>query len=348
MSAVAPLKIRSRVDDRSAPDYARALLNILDDFAAEKIQSRDMQSAMLNILDDSSAEHEHFRDTQRAVLNILEDFGGERQRSEDTQKAVLNILADFTEEKTHLEEMKRAVLNILEDLAQEKEQLEHSRMEVLRSEQAVRLSLREKETLLKEVHHRVKNNLQVIASLLRLQSRYLQDDASRAMFQESQNRVHSISLVHEMLYQAPDLAQVEFANYLLTLTKNLSESWSASVGSVDIEVAAIGVLLAVDIAIPCGLIVNELVTNALKHAFPDGRPGSIRVSAAWQPDGLLQLAVQDNGIGLRENLDVRRAGSLGLELVATLTRQLRAKSVVKRDGGTTFEISFRVSGDSNR
>jgi two-component sensor histidine kinase len=333
--------------DRSGPDYARALLNILDDFAEEKAQSRDTQSAVLNILDDSAAEHERFRDTQRAVLNILEDFGEERQRSDGTQKAMLNILSDFTDEKSHLEEMKSAVLNILEDLALEKEQVEQSRMEVLRSEQAIRLSLREKETLLKEVHHRVKNNLQVIASLLRLQSRYLLDEESRSMFQESQNRVHSISLVHEMLYQAADLSRVEFSDYLVTLTRNLAENWSTTVGSVEIAVEAPGVQLSVDTAIPCGLIVNELVTNALKHAFPEGRSGphSIRVSAAWEPNGWLRLCVRDNGVGIPENLNLRRPGSLGLELVSTLTRQLRGKSEVRREAGTTFEICFQVAGD---
>jgi two-component sensor histidine kinase len=284
-------------------------------------------------------------DYNRALLNILEDAAAEKELSRDTQSAVLNILEDAAEEKIRLEEMKSAVLNILEDLALEKEHLEQSRMEVFRSEQAIRLSLREKETLLKEVHHRVKNNLQVIASLLRLQARHLRDDQSRAMFQESQNRVHSISLVHEMLYRAADLARVDFDDYLKTLTKNLADGWPEGAGSIEIAVEASGVQLAVDTAIPCGLIVNELVTNSLKHAFPDGRSGSIRVRARWGPADWLTLSVQDNGIGLPENLDVRRSGSLGLDLVSTLTRQLRAKSEIKREAGTTFEICFQVRGN---
>ena len=294
----------------------------------------DYARALLNILDDSASEQERLRDTQSAVLNILDDFAEEKSRLEGTQKALLNIMDDFAEEKNHLEDMKSAVLNILEDLGVEKSRLEHT-------EQALRSSLREKETLLKEIHHRVKNNLQVIASLLRLQSRYLQDDHSRMMFEESQNRVHSISLVHEMLYQAADLARVDFASYLNTLTTHLLEGWRGASGSISININAPGILLAVDTAIPCGLIVNELVTNSLKHAFPGAKDGLIRIGVEREAAGILRLLVQDNGIGLPRDLNFRRSGSLGLELVNTLVRQLRGTLDVKR-APATFEIFFKL------
>ena len=304
-----------------ALDFSRALLNILDDTASEQIQLRDTQSAVLNILEDSAFEREHFRDSQAAVLNILEDF---------------------TEEKRHLEDMKRAVLNILEDLGSERDKLREAQFGLLRSEQAILTSLREKETLLKEVHHRVKNNLQVIASLLRLQAGYLSDPQARAMFEESQNRVHSISLVHEMLYRAGDLARVDFGDYLRTLTSHMADGWSSSGRLVQVSVEAAGVHLPVDTAIPCGLIVNELITNAFKHAFPGGRSGSIRVRAVHQPRGRLAVVVQDDGIGMPEDLNLTRAGSLGLDLVNTLIRQLRATVEIRRSGGTTFEIQFQA------
>ncbi len=286
-------------------------------------------------------------DYARAVLNILEDSASDRERLQHTQSAVLNILEDAAEEKSHLEEMKKAVLNILEDLAIEKNQLQQTQQEVVKSAEAIRLSLREKETLLKEIHHRVKNNLQVIVSLLRLQSRRLPDEQSRRMFDDSQNRVHSISLVHEMLYRSGNLARVDFNDYLRTLVRSLLDGWKGTADAINITVNASGVQLAVDTAIPCGLIVNELVTNALKHAFPQGRAGTIQVEAIMDSSRWLKLTIQDDGVGIRENLDLRRAGSLGLELVATLVRQLHAKIDMRRGSGTAFEISFQAEGIEN-
>jgi two-component sensor histidine kinase len=299
--------------------------------------------ALLNILEDSASEQSQLRDAQRAVLNILEDSASEKEPFHDSQRAVLNILEDFSEEKARLEQMKTAVLNILEDLGVEKGRLEQTQREVLKSEEAIRASLREKETLLKEIHHRVKNNLQVIISLLRLQGRYLKDEQARAMFEESQNRVHSISLVHEKLYRAGDLSRVDFCDYLLSLTRGLMDGWKGTGVPVSIAVEAAGVQLTVDNAIPCGLIVTELVTNALKHAFRSRPLGSIRVAAITEPEGWLNLTVQDDGIGLPENVDFRRSGSLGMELIGSLVRQLGAKLEITRDRGTTFRIRFQLT-----
>jgi len=190
----------------------------------------------------------------------------------------------------------------------------------------------------------VKNNLQVIASLLRLQSRYLKDEQDRAMFEESQNRVHSISLVHEKLYRANDLARIDFYDYLVTLTRGLAEGWSGAGVPVRIVVEATGVQLGVDTAIPCGLIVTELVTNALKHAFPNVASGEIHVAAVADPEGWMDLTVRDNGVGMPENVDFIRSGSLGLELVTSLVRQLGAKAEIQRAGGTSFNFRFQLPG----
>ena len=302
------------------------------------VNALDYGRALLNILEDASSEQLQLRHTQKAMLNILEDSAGEKQPFRDSQRAVLNILEDFSEEKARLEEMKTAVLNILEDLAVEKERLEET-------QKTVRSSLREKVTLLKEIHHRVKNNLQVIVSLLRLQARHLKDEQSRAMFVESQNRVYSISLVHEMLYGAGDLARVDFQAYLLTLTSGLMDGWKGSGASIDLLVEAQGVLLGVDTAIPCGLIVTELVTNSLKYAFPDRTSGRIRVAAAREPVGSMTLTVEDDGVGLAEGLELRRSGSLGLKLVDSLVRQLDAKIEIRRQGGASFVIRCQLPGN---
>lgn len=326
----------------SSPEYGRALLNILEDFAAERDHFRNTQRAIANVLADYAEEKDRLTLVQRAAMNILDDFGAEKMRLEETQKAVLNVLEDFSTEKTELEGTKKAVLNILEDLAQEKSRLEATQEEVLRSEQAIRASLHEKEVLLREVHHRVKNNLQLIASLLNLQARSFGDERSRTMMEESQNRIHSIALVHETLYQSGELARINLGDYLRTLVQYLLESWIGVSGRIRLSVDAAKVELPIDVAIPCGLIVNELVTNALKHAFPYERSGSIGISVISETPGRMKLVVVDDGVGLPEGVDIGRSAGLGLQLVATLIRQLRGSVAVRRHPGTTVELTLQV------
>jgi two-component sensor histidine kinase len=196
--------------------------------------------------------------------------------------------------------------------------------------------------LLKEIHHRIKNNLQVISSLLNLQSRYLPDETSRALLAESQDRVHSIALVHEMLYQSGDLGRIEFSEYLHSLVSHLSDNWTRAVGPVQVSVRATGVRLPVHVAIPCGLIVNELVTNAYKHAFPHGSGGHALIQVEETAPGSIHLVVGDTGIGLRSASGLTSSGSLGLQLVATLARQLGADLEVTGPPGTTFHLRFKV------
>lgn len=201
-------------------------------------------------------------------------------------------------------------------------------------------ALREKEVLLKEVHHRVKNNLQVISSLLSLQGHHLPDESSRAMFLESQARVHSIALVHESLYGARDLSHVDFQHYAEALIQNLMYAHDASSRGIVFRIDANGVRLPVDEAIPCGLIMNELVTNSLKHAFPRGRSGTIRATLQDVGAQNVLFTVSDDGIGLAEK-DLQHSTSLGLELVYTFAEQLRAEVTVEREGGTKFRFEFQ-------
>lgn len=333
----------------SSSDYDRALLNILEDFAAEREQLWSAQRALFNLLEDYAGEKERLTLVQKAAMNILDDFGAEKARLVETQRAVLNVLEDFSTEKVELERTKRAALNILDDLALEKERLEESQRSVLRSERALRESLHEKEVLLREVHHRVKNNLQVIASLLSLQGRYLGDEASRAMLEESQGRIHSIALVHEALYQSGDVARICLGAYLRTLTQHLLDSWGGVSGRVTVQVDVSPLDVPIDAAMPCGLIVNELVTNAFKHAFPGDRAGVVRVSVQPLPPDRTVLAVADDGAGLPETVQLDRSGGLGLELVATLARQLRGTVRVARRAGTTVEVTLPGTlGDDRR
>lgn len=208
-------------------------------------------------------------------------------------------------------------------------------------EEEIRKTLKEKEMLLKEIHHRVKNNLQVISSLLRLQARNTQDRKTQEMFRESQNRIQSMALIHEKLHRSRDLNKIDFAEYIRDLAKDLIHLFRAHSGLVDLEVdAADGVSLGIDAAIPCGLIVNELISNSLKHAFLDGRDGKIRVEIHSHPDREMTMIVSDNGVGFPKDLDFRNTETLGLQLVNSLTAQLGGKIELHVNGGTEFKITF--------
>jgi len=204
------------------------------------------------------------------------------------------------------------------------------------AEERIRASLKEKEVLLKEVHHRVKNNLQIISSLLNLQSKYIKDDQALEMFKESRNRIRSMTLIHEKLYRSKDLANIDVAEYIQNLSSNLFRSYSA--GRISLRTQVDDILLGVDTAIPCGLIINELVSNSLKHAFPD-KQGEILVDL-HRDNGKFTLRVRDNGVGFPEHVDFRNTDSLGLQLVCTLTDQLDGEIELDRAGGTEFRITF--------
>ncbi len=208
------------------------------------------------------------------------------------------------------------------------------------AETALRASLGEKEAMLKEIHHRVKNNLQVISSLLNLQAERIADPTARAVFLESQSRVRAMALVHETLYGSESLARIELPRYLERLCDSLLQTFGGN-ERVTVERAIAPVGLDLDRALPVGLIVSELVSNALKYAFPGGRRGRLRVALAPGGEADLELSVSDDGVGLPPDLDFDRATSLGLYLVRVLTRQLRGTLAVDRTGvGATFTLRF--------
>jgi|SRR5579859_4071419 len=282
-------------------------------------------------------------DHARAVLNILEDYVSDGARIADTQKAVLNILEDANQERQRLQDGQKAVLNILDDLAFEKHRLEKTQDEIVQSEQALRQSLKEREVLLQEVHHRVKNNLQVISSLINMQVRVLEDGASREALVQCQRRVEAIALIHEKLYQSKDYARVPFSEYARGLAENVFRLSGVSPQAVTLEFSVQPVALPVDKAIPCGLILNELITNSLKHAFPNGRKGMVRVSLRMQ-DGCVELEVADDGVGLPRDMDLQQSGSLGLQLIRMLTKQVDAQLRVEGTRGASFRVKIPVEG----
>ncbi|WP_254568728.1 PAS domain S-box protein [Oscillatoria sp. HE19RPO] len=210
------------------------------------------------------------------------------------------------------------------------------------SEEQIKASLNEKEVLLKEIHHRVKNNLQIIHSLLKLQSSYTKDPQTLQMFRDSQNRIRSMALIHELLYRSNNLGSINFSEYINQLTTNLLRAYNITAHSrPEILINVEPIQLGIDTAIPCGLTINELITNAFKYAFIEGSPGTISIDFHKDGPDTYELKISDNGVGLPPDLDFRNTESLGLKLVCNLTRQLDGEVSLDRSQGTCFTIRFQ-------
>jgi len=222
------------------------------------------------------------------------------------------------------------VVLILRDISERKQ-----------AEDQLRKSLKEKEMLLREVHHRVKNNMQVISSLLRLQSAALEDSKAIEIFKECQNRVKSMALIHDKFYRSEDLSNIDFKEYIKEITNSLVHSYGIDAEKISTKTDIEGVSLGINLAISCGLLVNELISNSLKHAFPEGASGEVRISLRPTEKGWVELKVSDNGVGMPKGLDYRRTKSLGLQLVNTLVKdQLGGEIELNIDKGTEFKITF--------
>ncbi len=286
-------------------------------------------------------------------------FGKDVELSEN-HKMILGIIATalsneeerrLAREETEraykdLEATQKASLNIMVDLDRHRSELD--------------ASLQEKEVLLREIHHRVKNNMQIITSLLKLQSRYVQEKQYKEIFQESERRIKAMAMVHERLYRSQNLADIPFKDYVRSLATGLFKSYGITYNEISLKVSIDDISLEVDSAIPCGLIINELLSNSLKHAFPDGQKGEVEVSMKKILDGeaqdadqkakpatrnpqpeIIELVVRDNGVGYPKGLDFRKTQSLGLQLVITLVEsQLEGNIELGRSGGTEFKIRF--------
>jgi PAS domain S-box-containing protein len=246
---------------------------------------------------------------------------------------VLSSVADITER--HRSEQERE--DLMGQLRAFNADLE-KRVTIRTSE--LTASLKERETLLQEIHHRVKNNLQVISSLINMQTRKMADAAGRSALEECRTRVQTIALIHEKLYQSRDYSKVPFSEYARSLAENIFHATGVSPGTVALELDIETLSLAVDKAIPCGLIINELITNALKHAFPNERTGAVRLVLRRVSDREIRLTVADDGIGLPASFDIRTSKTLGMQLVTTLVKQLDGQLEIDQTDGATFRFTF--------
>ena len=209
-----------------------------------------------------------------------------------------------------------------------------------KAEEQLKKSLYEKEMLIKEIHHRVKNNLMVISSLLSFQSQYIKNKDDLEMFEKSKTRAKSMALIHERLYQSKDLKRIDFGDYIERLAIDMFNTYVSDPSRIKLEIDVENALIDINTAIPLGLILNELLNNSMKYAFPDNRIGTVQVNFS-KKDDLFNLTVQDNGIGFPEDIDIKNTDSLGFQLITSLTGQIDGKIDLDKTNGTCFIISFK-------
>jgi PAS domain S-box-containing protein len=266
------------------------------------------------------------------IMTAMADLSGDPVFFETRQRRKDNVVIDVEVRAQRVEiEGQRMVFCSARNITERK-----------RAREALETSLHEKEVLLKEVHHRVKNNLQIISSLLSLQSRQVKDPSDLVLFTESQNRVRTMALIHERLYRSGDLTHVGMKDYVESLTSALVQSNGAAAPGCEVAVEVIPANLTFDISmcVPTGLVVTELVTNALKYAFPGGRSGKVIVHLEQDIAGVYRLSVADNGVGLQSGIDYRNTSTLGMQLVLSLAEQLGGTVTLDRSMGTKFTVTF--------
>ncbi len=288
----------------------------------------EMLGKMVEILVPDRFRHGHpekrgmfFGDLQSRPMGAGRDlFGRRKNGSEFPVEIGLNPIE--TEEGM-------MVLSAIVDISDRKQK-----------EKRIEIALKEKDLLLGEIHHRVKNNLQVVHSLLNLQSSLISDATVKSMLMDSQNRIQSMALIHQTLYQSNDFANVDFGGFLDALVPTLIASYGIDVKNIGLKIDAGAVYLPINSAIPCGLLINELITNALKHAFPKNSRGNISVTLAREENNKIHLVISDTGIGISNDLNIDNIETLGLRLVALLSQQLDGILTINRQNPTRFSLEF--------
>jgi two-component sensor histidine kinase len=245
-------------------------------------------------------------------------------------------------------EVLRAKVSFLLDLLRKNQLLKRQVEERERVQRQIQQSLQREILLRREIQHRVKNNLQAISSLLFLQSTQVTDPSTREILRESQSRARSIALIHEKLYQSVDLTGINFDDYVRQLARDLLRSYGVRPEAVSFRFDAEGIFLGIDAAIPCGLIINELISNALKYGSPRGETAEICIDLHRSATGWFTLSVRDRGVGIPEHFDLQTTGTLGLKLVSDLARQLGGTVQLESNNGTTVKIAFMEPCTTNR
>ena len=264
--------------------------------------------------------------------NKFQEVLNEKPSSPYISKVTINGNRHWIENRLTLlknDNENRSILIIANDITESKN-----------AEKEIKSSLKEKEYLLREIHHRVKNNMQIISSLLNLQTKYVNDVEAIDVLQESQNRVKSMAMVHEKIYQSNDLEEINFNDYIQSLISNLIHTYNIDQNQVKSIFKIENITLNMETAVPCGLIISELVSNSLKYAFPNKLHGEIQVSLKSTED-VYELTIKDNGIGLPKGLDLNNLESLGLLLVKILTEQIEGELIINTSNGTEFKIFFK-------
>ncbi|MBD3255957.1 MAG: PAS domain S-box protein [Candidatus Lokiarchaeota archaeon] len=275
----------------------------------------------------ATSQAESFNEIDSLVMEMdkAEYHVIESQRQADGKKAWLET------NRIPLHDLDGKVVGILgtyEDITERK-----------KADELIKSQLKEKEILLKEIHHRVKNNLQIISSLLHLQASLTDHKPTISLLKDSQNRISTMALIHEYLYKSEDLSQIDFKSYVENLIQFLYRSYAISRDRISLETKIDDITFDLNIAIPCGLLITELITNSLQHAFPDDKKGIIRISLHISDDKY-ELIVADNGIGLSESINIENPKTLGLTLIDALTKQIKGNINVDRANGTGFKIEF--------
>ncbi|MBE9205699.1 PAS domain-containing protein [Nostoc sp. LEGE 06077] len=297
-------------------------------FGYETNELTELHISIVNYADDQAQAEEVNNTITAAVL----EHGEASYEVHNVKKDGTPFWCSATTSMFEHPEYGRVFVAVHQDITEKKQ-----------AQEQLKASLKEKEVLLKEIHHRVKNNLGIVSSLLQMQCRRTEDPQATAILRDSQNRIASIALVHEKLYRSADLANIDFAQYIPDLTTHLFDSYNITPNCIKLKIQVNNASLDIETAIPCGLIINELVSNALKYAFTDQGKGEIIVSLEQQGNDNLILTIRDNGVGLPQDFDSKNTKTLGIILVQGLVKQLRGTMEISHQQGTEFKITFTKS-----